>query len=79
MKLAVVEESQFYVMYVEKCLIYYLNLVDTGTESVGQRQEKGVHVDSLLELVVRRSEAAVRPEPFAQIYGEINKRRQFGL
>ena len=38
-------------MYEAKC-IYYLDLVDTGTESVGQRQEKGVHVDSLLELVL---------------------------
>jgi hypothetical protein len=54
MILAVVEESQFYIKYVAKGLIYYyLDLVDTGTESVGQRQEDGVHVDSLLELVVR--------------------------
>ena len=35
-------------MYAAKCIIYYLDLVDTGTESVCQRQKKGVHVDSLL-------------------------------
>ena len=51
MILAVVEESEFYIMYVAKWLIYCLDLVDTGAESIGQRQEKGVHVDSLLELV----------------------------
>ena len=51
MILAVVEESEFYIMYVAKWLIYYLDLVDTGAESIGQRQEKGVHVDSLLELM----------------------------
>jgi hypothetical protein len=39
-------------MYVAKYLIYYLDLVDStsNTESVGPRPEKGVHVDSLVQV-----------------------------
>ena len=50
-------KNQFHAMYLwQKCLIYYLDLVDSGIESVGQRQEKGVHVSCQhLELVEVRS------------------------
>ena len=34
-------------MYMAERLIYYLDLVDSGTESIGQRKEEGVHVDLL--------------------------------
>ena len=48
-------------MYQPKYLICYLDLVTSGIESVGQRQEKGVHVSSQhLELVeVRRTQGNV--------------------
>ena len=73
MILAAVEESEFYVMYVAKWLIYYLGLVDTGTKSIAQRQEEGVHwVGNSRDTL-----SNYKMHIFAQIYGEIvDERRQ---